>query len=106
MRHVNGWHICCVIVCIFFPWPYLSTVLVRNRVDRCRKRTCRKQVVQAVYQGGGRHVIIDGDILGWNELQANRQYNITKDTYEAITQLWADAYDKIENPHMNKEDDT
>jgi len=51
-------------------------------------------------------VIIDGDILGWNELQANRQYNITKDTYEAITQLWADAYDKIENPHMNKEDDT
>lgn len=22
------------------------------------------------------------------------------------TKLWADAYDKIENPHMNKEDDT
>ena len=51
-------------------------------------------------------MIIDGDMLGWTELQANRQYNITKDTYEAITQLWADAYDKIENPHMNKEDDT
>lgn len=51
-------------------------------------------------------MIIDGDILGWNELQANSQYNITKDTHEAITQLWADAYDKIENPHMNKEDDT
>ena len=30
-------------------------------------------------QGGWRHMIIDGDILGWNELQ---------------------------NPHMNKEDDT
>ena len=51
-------------------------------------------------------MIIDGDIPGWNELQANRQYNITKDKYEAITQLWADAYDKIENPYMNKEDDT
>lgn len=59
--------ICEIVICAMST-AGISVVLLLVYFFLCRKRTCRKQVVQAVHQGGGRRMIIDGDILDQNVL--------------------------------------